>query len=343
MKNKILYISIVVLAIIIISAQFVSNDNPLYALKINKSNSTLKPEISNFAIEDIESVDKIFIADKQNHSVTLTKVDKNSWKVNNKFYAREDAVKNILQAINRVRVKRPISKSEHNVQIKRLATESRKVEIYQNGKLTKTYYVGGATQDQYGTYMIIEGSSVPFIMHIPGFLGFLTPRFFALEDLWRENFVFKSDPRNVTFVKVENLEEPKRGFTLTKDAEGNYSVLNYMNKFIQDIDTMQVKHFLMHLKKLSYEAMITNMTDSKRDSLIQSKPYHIIKLEAGKNNTQLIKTYHVLNQNHYDDDGNMLKYDPDRMYASFNKNKDLATIQFRTFDKITVDPKFFQK
>jgi len=342
MKNKILLYSILILIVIIVAAQFVSKENVLYPLKLDKSNSTLNDELSNFAVRDVESIDKIFIADKQNQSVTLTKGE-DGWRVNNKFYAREDAIKNLLQAIEKMKVKRPTSKSEHNVQIKRLASQSRKVEIYKNEKLVKTYYVGGATQDQYGTYVLLEGSSVPFVVHIPGFLGFLTPRFFAVEGLWRENFIFKSNPRNISLVKVMNSENRENNFTVAKDKNNLYHILDFNDKELNNIDTLQIKRFLSNFKRLSYEAMITHMTDEKRDSLIHSKEWHTIIIEAGENNKQVVKTYHVANSTHYDDDGNFLKYDPDRMYGSFNNAEDLATLQFRTFDRITVNPRFFQK
>ena len=64
---------ITLLTILIVIAQFVSKEHLLYPLSFNKSSSTLKTEISNFAVNDINLVDKIFIADKQNHSVVLTK------------------------------------------------------------------------------------------------------------------------------------------------------------------------------------------------------------------------------------------------------------------------------
>ncbi len=342
MKNKILLYSLIILLILIVSAQFVSKENPLYPLKLNKSESTLKDELSNFAVKDVDAIDKIFIADKQNNTVTLTKQGR-VWRVNDKFYARGDAIKNILFAIGKMRVKRPISKAEHNVQIKRLASEGRKVEIYQKGKLVKTYYVGGSTQDQYGTYVLLEGSSVPFVVEIPGFLGFLTPRFFAIEDLWRENFIFKANPKDVTYVQVVNSENHKNDFTLIKNNQHQYQVQLPGNKILANLDTMQVKRFLMSFKKISFEAMITNMSKEKRDSLINSAPWITITLKAGEKNQQIIKTYHVVNGVRRDDEGNKLEYDPDRMYGSFNNSKDLATVQFRTFDRITVNPKFFQK
>ena len=342
MKNKILLISILILTIIIIIAQFVPKDSALYALKINKDNSTLNSELSNFAVKDVDAIDKIIIADKQDNTVILEKTGK-TWKVNHKFYAREDAIKNLLQAVGKMRVKRPISKTEKELQIRRLATQSKKVVIYQKGKKVKTYYVGGATSDQYGTFVLLEGSSVPFVVEVPGFLGFLTPRFFATEDLWRENYIFKSSPKNINFVQVLNSEDKTQSFTITKDDNDKFHLLNSENQEMDNIDTLQIQRYLSFFTKISYEAMVVNMDESKRDSLKHSQPFHTITLKAGKNNQQVIKTYHVKNDTQYDDDGNMLKYDPDRMYGSFNGGKDLATVQFRTFDRITVDPKFFLK
>ena len=66
----------------------------------------------------------------------------------------------------------------HNSVIKTLASEGVKVELYtQNKKLYKTFYIGGETADFLGTYMIMEGAKKAYVIHIPGFNGFLTPRF----------------------------------------------------------------------------------------------------------------------------------------------------------------------
>ncbi len=340
MKNRVLAIIVLSLVAVIVIAQFVGKDNVLYPLNFNKSNNTLNEELSNFAVKNIKEVDKIFITDKQNNQVTLDKTEE-GWKVNQHFFAREDAIKNLLQCLQKMTVKHPISKAEHNTQIQRLAVSSRKVEVYAKGKKIKTMYIGGATQDQYGTYAILENSSVPFVVHIQGFLGFLTPRFIVTEDLWRENFVFKCKPANITKVQVVNSEEKEKSFTLTKMGNA-YSIKNYKGQSIRNIDTAQVKFYLSNFKKISYEAMVTEMTEQKRDSLInKAKPFHTITLEAGKDNRQVIKTFHVKNDTHYNDEGEMLLYDPDRMYAVFNNNKDIATVQYRTFDKITIDPKLF--
>ena len=222
-----------------------------------------------------------------------------------------------------------------------MATTGRKVEIYKNGELFKIYYVGGATQDQMGTYMILDQSNVPFIMELPGFTGFLTPRYFPMESLWRENFIFKSNPRNIRLISVKNNENPEKSFSLKKEAS-LYHLYDYQNNEIKNIDSLQVKRYLSYFKKISYEALAVNMKDTKKDSLLKAQAFHIIHIETTNNQEQTIKTYRVLNDAGItNDNGELLKYDPDRAYGFFNNLKDVATIQYRTLDKITVAPSFF--
>jgi len=340
-KNTVLIISIAILVLLIGIAQIIPKGTILDRLKVNNT-STLKKELSDFAVKDIENIDKIFIADKANHSVVLEKKGK-IWRVNNKFNAREDAIKNLMDVIQNVRVRQPISKAEYETQIKRLATTGRKVEIYKNGTLFKTYYVGGATQDQMGTYMILDNSRVPFIMELSGFTGFLTPRYFPMESLWRENFIFKSNPKNIRLVSVENKEEKEKSFSLKKIAS-LYHLFDYQGNEIQNIDSLQVKRYLSYFKKISYEALAVNMKEAKKDSLLKSEAFQIIHIETTDNTEQTINIYRVFNDSGVtNDNGEVLKYDPDRVYGFFNNLKDVATVQYRTLDKIAVEPSFFIK
>jgi hypothetical protein len=60
-----------------------------------------------------------------------------------------------------------------------MASKSTKIEIYSKGEKVKQYYVGHATQDNTGTYMLLtntetdENYEEPFVTHIPGFEGFI--------------------------------------------------------------------------------------------------------------------------------------------------------------------------
>jgi hypothetical protein len=78
-----------------------------------------------------------------------------------------------------------------------MAAKSTKIEIYSKGEKVKQYYVGHATQDNTGTYMLLTNPETdknyeePFITHIPGFEGFLSTRYLTESSRLERSFNFK--------------------------------------------------------------------------------------------------------------------------------------------------------
>ena len=140
------------------------------------NNQKLKSEAEkNFAIENIDEINKIFLSDRKGTNLTLYKNDK-VWKINNKYNVRNDAINTLLTTIKDIKVQRPVSNTSYNNVIRQLASTGVKVEIYY-GKKIKTYTVGGSTSNHLGTYMLMDEAKNPYIIHIPGFNGFLSPRY----------------------------------------------------------------------------------------------------------------------------------------------------------------------
>ena len=123
----------------------------------NQSKTTVKGQLTNFAIEDTASITKIFMANKDNQKITLTKTG-NSWMVNDEFKAKPDMMNTLLKTMHLMTVRSPVPKSMHNNVVKRLGSNSVKVEIYQNGEGTpsKVYFVGGPNADHTGTFMLLK-------------------------------------------------------------------------------------------------------------------------------------------------------------------------------------------
>ncbi len=147
---------------------------------LTKSGSTLKPELTNYAVEDTAAISKIFLADKAGHTITLERKSTDEWTVNGEFTARQDGVKNLLDAMARVEIKAPVNKSAYETIVKRLSSAGVKVEIYTNGSSPeKVYYVGGSNQEHTGTEMLLEGSSTPSPHPYPRILWLLNSTFFC--------------------------------------------------------------------------------------------------------------------------------------------------------------------
>ncbi|MGB2371003.1 MAG: hypothetical protein ACPH67_01590, partial [Flavobacteriales bacterium] len=122
---------------------------------LNKNDTTFSEELSDFAVEDTASIQKVFFADKHGNSVTVSR-DSGTWLVDNKFEVRPEAIEYLLKTIKDIEVKHPVSNSLHDKVIKNLASSAVKVEIFTDNLdiAHKTYYVGGEAKDLIGSFML---------------------------------------------------------------------------------------------------------------------------------------------------------------------------------------------
>jgi hypothetical protein len=337
-KNRILYFLIALLGAI--AAYFYLN---------NKSGTIndQKGVKSDFAISDTLSIDKIFIANAQGKSVTLSKVD-NVWMVDGKYVARPDNMRLLMKTFSRIDVKSPVPKTAFKSVVKMLATSAVKVEIYQGESLpSKIYYVGGATNDHQGTYMLLESegekSTVPFIMHIPGFYGYLTTRFFTEPDQWRDAVVFRYSPEEIKSIEVNYFETPEESFVIN-NKDNKLTLLDVSsNEIIKNVDDALLLDYVNRYSKVYYEMIDVESPKEKIDSTLASTPYFSIEVINVKGVSNKIVSYHMPNfRGIVDKEEKEYVYDVDRMYGYLND--DLFTyIQFATFDKLTLPKTYFKK
>jgi hypothetical protein len=319
---------------------------------INNHKGTIKETLRDFAVKDTASITKIFLADKNGHTITLDRKPIGGWTLNGKYEARQDAVQGLLVTITRVDVKEPVGKQSVDNVIKRLAAKAIRCEIYQNGKLTKAYYVGTETQDVTGTYMILmdpetlEPSAKPFVTYIPGFEGYLTTRYFTDEKGWRDRTVFRYNPNDIKSVKMEVPMKPNESYELTVKGNNDYEVKLLSNNHpLSNIDTMAVKQYLSYFQQLNYESFEVTESQKQIDSTLKEQPINILTVTDNKGVTNKVTFYTRLarRQGLQDDKGNTIVYDTDRMDALMNNGKDNVMVQFYVFGKVLPPVDYFLK
>lgn len=330
-KNKISLLILLVLGIL--TAWFV----------INNRRSTIKEALKDFAVEDTASINKIFLADR-NNTITLQKVKPGQWTVNDKFKARNDAVSLLLYTIKMLEVKQPVGKKARENVIRKLIAGATKVEIYQNDKLVKVYYVGGETQDHLGTYMLLhdhetgENSSIPFVMYIPGFDGYLTTRYFTDLNDWRGKIVFQHTPPQIKSVKVEFIERPEFSYEISLPDKNRFELKHLQtNTVINDYDTLAVKQYISGYQNVNFETLLTDnlMDKAKKDSILSQPVIFSIELTDINGEKNKVQLYHkAAEEGVLDVNGEPLKYDLDRMYALINNGKDFVVVQYYVFGKL---------
>jgi hypothetical protein len=314
-------------------------------LYITNSSGTLRSDFSNFAIEDTSAVSKIFLSDKNSNNILLERTP-NGWIVNKNNEAKQDGVNNLLEVIKRVSVKAPVPKSAMENVIKSMIGSSVKVEVYTNtNKPSKVYFVGGANQDHSGTYMLLENSSVPFLMHMEGFRGYLTPRFFTNINDWRSTKLFNYSINQISSLKLNHVKSPEQDFEI-KINNNKLEFLSNEKNITETIDTIKVFQYLSMFKNLHFEGFEETKIPQFIDSVKASQPMEIYTITDIDGNTKILKTFlkpvRELKDSPIFDNTEKPPFDTDRFYGLIN-DSEFVVCQYFTFDPINKTVSHFLK
>jgi len=302
--------------------------------------STVRKEERDFAIEDTASVTRIFIADRNSNTVTLDRKGPGEWQLNGKYETRQKSVGFILDCLKKIRVQTRVPKNSYNTVIKELSSTGIKLEVYQNKeeKPVKTYFIGGSTQDVLGTYMMLSNSTVPFVTEVPGFTGYLTPRFSPAERDWRIPEMFNLPPSEIRSVTIEYLTQPGNSFTVERTGNSYRVFSPSENKVVRKPDTLRISNYLTGFTDLNFEAWDRFFDDSQKDSLRNAQPACVLSVIDVKGNKTIVPMYLKPITNislaQTDENGQPMKFDVDRMYAFIKEGKELVTIQYFVFNRI---------
>ena len=311
-----------------------------------------------FMVRDTASVTKVYLADRKNQESLLERQDQ-GWTLNGTYKAHPKQVQYLLTTLYKIRNKMPVSKASHDNIVKQLATQSTKVEVYQmvprvnlfdkvkmfyHEDRTKVFYVGDATMDNSGTFMLQEGAEKAYIVYIPSFRGFITTRFTANTDDWRDHTIFHETMSDIQSVSIDFNEDPEGGFRVDNVGKHQYRLTRLNDGQELPYDTLKVVNLLSSFNDLSFEALLNNTLPQERIDSITGSPFvHHVILTCKDGSTQDMKTFRKLVLNGVTDMGGELgDVDRDRMYALINDGKDFVLIQNYVFDKVLHDARYFE-
>ncbi|HRI61673.1 MAG TPA: hypothetical protein PK228_18165, partial [Saprospiraceae bacterium] len=251
-----------------------------YALnKKSETGSRNSPDMD-FAVPNTGDIYKIFLADRKGQTATLERKE-GYWLYNGKARARPSAINILLETIAKVNVWYVPPKANEKSMIRSLAAEGIKVELYdKGGKLMKSYYVGGVTNDEHGTYMIMEGAEQPYIVHVPSFVGQLRVRYLLGDDEWTDRMIFLEKPEEIQSVSVEYPQRKSDSFRLEKIAEAEYSVKPFFSTTPASKQPLRKgvpEAYLLAFENLGAEGFETD--NPLRDSITNLVPFAIVTLK----------------------------------------------------------------
>ena len=312
-----------------------------------------------FHIEDIASVTKIYMADKLDNKVLLERVPGDTvWMVDGKYPASQGMMDMLLETLNQMRIRQRVNRAAKKNIVDNISISHTKVEVYQTSpfinwfggrlklfekeRLVATYYVGHETQDNMASYVFRDGDDEPYIVHIPGFRGYLGPRFEPVPELWRSHRIVDLPVTAIQSVKVDIPNQPSESFEVVRHGEAFDFLLQGTPV---PFDTMRVGQLLSSFVNLNFDQFVGVVPKVELDTTFSRKPGFVLTVTDTANNVCSLRTYIKFT----DPDaivsmqGNQKMadfFDVNRLYAILD-NSDTVLIQYFVFDNILQPASFF--
>jgi len=351
-------LAIVIAAIlVIIAGVLISNNRYL---------STIRGDEADFSVFDTAAITKLFFANKHEQQVLLQRTE-NGWVVDNQYKASQRLVNDMLTTLNRLRVRMPVSLKKSDNVITRMAGNNIKVEIYQivprinlfnriklfnHEKRTKVFYVGDDTQDNNGSFVLKEGADKAYIVHIHGFMGFISSRFSANPIDWRDHIVFNSKMADIQSVKLEINNDPANSFIISENGRYNFKMQD-MNGQDIEYDTLRVLNLMSSFDEVRFESFLSDVEPRRRDSVINSPFQQRLTVTLKDGSSSSITTFRLLaNADMYDYDIEELEEDqevskiitdPDHQYGLLSEGNEFVLIQRFVFGKLMKPAEYYKR
>ena len=331
-KNKVLLFSILILIIL-----------GWFTYKLMNKSNVSDSELIAFNIEDIETVDKIKIKDIQGFEIELVKLN-NEWKSLKGDCIQQENVQFILDAIKNIEFKGYLPENSRAQQTKMLAVQHIKVDIYQNGEWSKTWFIGSASQDHYGQVMLLDSdefgkSDLPVIMKIKGLNGIIEPRFFADPRKWMCTKIFSLPISEILDVDVKYIKEPIRSFRVHK--EGVKLDVYQQNSKLLKVDTSMIFSYLNNFKKIHFEGPNYELKKKQVDSLKRTTPFVILTLTETNKKKTTLKMFRIkTDEPQQNEFGVMEDADMDRFWCVM-PNGELVKCQYFALNPILLGHIYF--
>ena len=296
---------------------------------------------ADFRVKDTAGIYKIFLADKRGRSILLQR-ESDGWRLNNEHPALRSSINNLLTTLASQDAMRPVADNIHNLVVKDLAASGIKVELYgKNDKPMRIFYVGGQVGADAGSYMLMEGAEKSYVVQIPGFQGYLTPRYSTEFKDWRDRTVFAVPADQLQTVSLQYVHE---------DENLNSFVINRVSdeEFDVQVDPSLTQGKILNKRRVSVYTKYFGWVNCEGflngapglDSIIASAPKRcILEVADKKGRKQHVEIFWMRQDQRSKnldtpDPQTPEGFDSDRFYATMNNFKDTMIIQRVSFDKI---------
>ena len=315
-----------------------------YAINLNKNKGKSDTELIEFSLEETESVDKVIISDPQGNVMEVIKTDSGIWTDKDGGCISQESIGYILHAFKNIEFKGYLAESTKETFKTKIASQHTKIEIFQDGEWTKTWFMGPSSQDHYGQVMLLDTkdygkSGYPVIMKIKGVHGIISPIFYADARKWMCSEIFKLELDEIKQVDVKMNEEPTRSFTV--DYSASKIAVSQNGRTLPNIDTSMVFRYLNNYKKIHFLKANYVLKPMQIDSMMRTTPFAEITISKSNGEKSSTKCYRIKHKE-YSQEGVMKieNIDEGNFWAELD-NGQIVKCQYYVFNPLILGQIYF--
>ncbi len=290
-----------------------------------------------FTFRDTAAIGRIFLVNTQGESILLDRKSPSLWQLNQHYIAMPIQIKNILTCLKLQSPLKPVADVDYDRVIKLLAGLGVKVELY-NLKHEKiaAFTVAGQGPNYHGSYMLMEGASTPYLVEIPGFDGYLSPRFTVELNDWRSRAMIQWPTDSIAQIAVQYAaphQQDTYTFTLQNGALQCTTDAAFAKNNTKELNQRRAWEYLGFFKDINAEGFLNGSIGL--DTAVANAKLRcnlFLKSKSGEEKNYNLYWIPTKNSSNVEIDG--APKDIERLYAIDLVNKDTLLVQARTFDKL---------
>ncbi|MBU2018470.1 MAG: hypothetical protein KJ941_02385, partial [Bacteroidetes bacterium] len=212
-----------------------------------------------------------------------------------------------------------------------------KLEIFENGNYSKTWFIGPSTQDHYGQVMLLdtdkEGKSdLPVLMKVKGLNGIIEPRFFADPRKWQCTKIMGFTIGEIKKIEYQNLTDSEKSFSIKH--EGFQFEVRQNGRMLPEVDTTKIFRYLQNFGRVHFEMPNYVLSDKQIDSVKNSSPFATLKVFSTNKKPVFLKCFRIEGEPIFDAEVvQYVNYDMNRFWCLL-PNGELVKCQYFVFDPI---------
>lgn len=254
-----------------------------YVVRFRRGGSQVKKKDTYFAIQDIHSITKVVLKEK-NRELTIENKNRR-WYFNDGTQADNRQVLSMLSLASEMQLYMPLSVTRSRQLQAIVDTAGVQLSFYQNRKKIQSYILWSDTESR-RSYAIIKGSRQVCQVYVPDFSPLLQPFFSADIRNWRRQSIIPFSAAHIRSIAVIYPNDSIRSFVISRQDSGAIKVLNYKFEEMPDADVFKAESYLHMLENIQYDKEITMPEEAQKRNLLAT-----IRVLTIKNEEYRIEAY----------------------------------------------------